>query len=148
MIRFRDARRDDVAAVIALLADDRLGVGRETPDDLAPYLAAFDELAGDPNNTLVVGEEGGDVVACYQITVIPGVTLGAARRAQIEGVRVARSLRGQGGGRALIADAEARARACGATLLQLTMNRDRHDSAKFYAAMGFDPSHIGYKKRL
>ena len=148
MIRFRPARREDVAAVVALLADDRLGSGRERTDDLSPYLAVFDELAGDPNNTLIVGEAGGEVVACYQITIIPGISIGASRRAQIEGVRVARALRGQGAGRALVEDAEARSREAGAVLLQLTMNRTRTDSARFYEAMGFEASHIGFKKPL
>ena len=148
MIRFRPARREDVAAVVALLADDRLGAGRERTDDLAPYLAVFDELVGDPHNTLIVGETGGEVVACYQITIIPGISIGASRRAQIEGVRVARALRGQGAGRALVEDAEARSREAGAVLLQLTMNRTRTDSARFYEAMGFEASHIGFKKPL
>ena len=148
MIRFRPARREDVAAVVALLADDRLGSGRERTDDLSPYLAVFDELAGDPHNTLIVGETGGEVVACYQITIIPGISIGASRRAQIEGVRVARALRGQGAGRALVEDAEARSREAGAVLLQLTMNRTRTDSARFYEAMGFEASHIGFKKPL
>lgn len=148
MIVFRPALRKDVGPAIALLAADRLGATRERPDDLTPYLTVFDQMASDPNNTLVVGEIDGRIVACYQLTIIPGVTLGAARRAQIEGVRVAEDLRGQGMGRALVEDAEARARDAGATLLQLTMNASRTDSQKFYVSMGFDASHIGFKKSL
>jgi GNAT superfamily N-acetyltransferase len=148
MIRFRPARRDDLEAIVALLADDALGAARENTDDLAPYLIVFDEMAGDPNNLLIAGEADEEVVACYQLTIIPGISLGAKRRAQIEGVRVARRLRGQGHGRALIEDAEQRARSSGASLLQLTMNRTRKESAAFYASMGFDPSHTGFKKTL
>lgn len=148
MIVFRPARREDVGAAIGLLADDRLGATRETPDDMTPYLAVFDEMEGDPHNTLIVGEAEGSVAACYQLTVIPGITLGAARRAQIEGVRVARAMRGRGYGQALIADAEARARAAGCSLLQLTMNASRTASHRFYEAAGFVPSHTGFKKPL
>lgn len=145
---FREATADDLAAVVALLADDMLGRGRERPDDLAPYRAAFEEIVADPNNAVIVGEADGRIVATYQITLIPNVSLGATKRAQIEGVRVSADLRGQGAGKALIRDAEGRARAAGATLLQLTMNAERTDSHRFYVANGFAPSHVGFKKTL
>ncbi len=144
---FRHATRTDIPAVIALLADDMLGRGREIADP-APYLAAFDAMRAEGANHLVVGTIGTDIVACYQITFISGLSLSAARRAQIEGVRVAASHRGQNIGTALIHDAEARARAAGCTLLQFTTNRARSDAHRFYDRLGFTASHIGYKKSL
>ncbi|MCG6882634.1 MAG: GNAT family N-acetyltransferase [Silicimonas sp.] len=146
-IVFREAGERDLPGVVALLADDVLGQGREVAE-IAPYRDAFARMAEDPNNVLIVGEADGAVVACYQLTIIPGVSLSATTRAQIEGVRVASGMRGQGAGRALVVDAEERARAAGATLLQLTMNRSRKDSHRFYEANGFVPSHIGFKKPL
>ena len=146
-MRFRPARRSDVAAVVALLADDALGRTREGAD-LAPYLAAFDAMTAEGANLLIVGEDGGRVAACYQITFITGLSLKATRRAQIEGVRVAPDLRGRGHGAALIADAEARARDAGCALLQFTTNAARRDAHRFYERLGFTPSHIGYKKAL
>ena len=144
---FRHATRTDIPAVIALLADDMLGRGREIADP-APYLAAFDAMRAEGANHLVVGTIDTDIVACYQITFISGLSLSAARRAQIEGVRVAASHRGQNIGTALIHDAEARARAAGCTLLQFTTNRARSDAHRFYDRLGFTASHIGYKKSL
>lgn len=146
-IIWRAARREDVAAVVALLADDLLGQARETPD-LTPYLAAFDAMQAEAANQLIVGEHDGQVIACYQITFISGLSLSAARRAQIEGVRTAASHRGQGIGAALIQDAEARARDAGCRLIQFTTNKARSDAHRFYDRMGFTPSHIGYKKPL
>ena len=58
------------------------------------------------------------------------------------------TVRGQGVGGALIADAEARARAAGCALLQLTSNATRDDALRFYERQGFTPSHIGFKKLL
>ncbi|RNF34230.1 GNAT family N-acetyltransferase [Paracoccus methylarcula] len=147
MTEFRLARREDVPTVIALLADDVLGRDRETAisDD---YLAAFDAMQAEGNNHLIVGEAEGQVVACYQITFISGLSLSAARRAQIEGVRVATSHRGQKIGEALIEDAESRARAAGCGLMQFTTNKSRDKAHRFYDRMGFTPSHIGYKKPL
>lgn len=146
-VRFRPATRADVPAVVALLADDVLGRTREMA---APehYLAAFDAMQAEAQNHLIVAEAEGRIVGCYQITFISGLSLGAARRAQIEGVRVAVSHRGQGLGAALIADAESRSRAAFCRLLQFTTNRSRDDAQRFYDRMGFTPSHIGYKKPL
>ena len=146
-VSFREAVRGDVRRIIDLLADDVLGRERER-GELAAYEAVFDTISEDANNTVIVGVADGVVVACYQITIIPGLSLSAATRAQIEGVRVAADLRGAGIGTALVADAETRARKAGATLLQLTMNRTREDSHGFYVARGFVPSHVGFKKPL
>ena len=146
-VTFREARRDDVPAVVALLADDMLGRQRER-EDLAAYLAAFDAMAQEGGNRLIVGEESGEVVATYQITFISGLSLAAARRAQVESVRVAAKLRGRAIGEAMFADAEARARAGGCKLMQLTMNVARKDARRFYERIGFEPSHLGFKKAL
>ncbi len=148
MTRFRPAERGDVPAVVALLRDDALGAGREA-DDMARYLAAFDAMQAEGANTLIVGEDAeGRIVATYQLTFISGLSLRAARRAQVESVRVASDLRGHGIGAAMFADADARARAAGCSLMQLTMNKSRTDSARFYQRLGFTPSHIGYKRDL
>jgi GNAT superfamily N-acetyltransferase len=144
---FRPARRPDVPAIVALLADDRLGETREGTD-MAHYLAAYDGMMTEGGNTVIVGEADGRIVATYQLTFISGLSLRAARRAQIESVRVASDLRGQGIGHDLIGDAEQRARAAGCTLLQLTMHHSRTDTARFYESLGFTPSHIGYKRDL
>ncbi len=147
MIQFREATRDDVAAVVALLRDDALGAGRETAAQ-ADYLAAFDQMRDEGENHLIVGEIDDRVVATYQITFISGLSLRAARRAQIESVRVASDLRGQELGEALFADAETRARAAGCSLMQLTTNATRDRAQTFYDRLGFTPSHVGYKRDL
>ncbi|MFD1881483.1 GNAT family N-acetyltransferase [Paracoccus pacificus] len=146
-VAFRPADREDVPAVIALLADDLLGQARET-EDPAVYLAAFNAMRAEGNNHLIIGTEAGRVVCCYQITFISGLSLTATRRAQIEAVRVAADRRGRGLGEAMFRDAEARALAAGCGLLQLTTNKTRGDAHRFYDRLGFTPSHIGYKKNL
>lgn len=147
MIRWRYATRVDVPEVVALLTDDVLGAGREAAD-IAPYLAAFDSMQAEGNNSLIVGEQGGVIVATYQLSVISGLSLRATRRAQVESVRVASALRSLGIGAALMADAEARARAAGCGLIQLTTNKDRARAHAFYAAQGYAPTHLGFKKSL
>ncbi|WP_295045973.1 GNAT family N-acetyltransferase [uncultured Paracoccus sp.] len=146
-VAFRPALRDEVPAVVALLADDILGRTREG-GDMATYLAAFDAMQRQDGNMLIVGLLDDRIVACYQLLLIPGLSATASLRAQIEAVRVASDLRGRGIGASLIADAEARARTAGCGQMQLTTNRTRVDAHRFYDRTGFTPSHIGYKKPL
>ena len=148
MIRFREAIREEVPAIVALLADDVLGKTRELADPEA-YFAAFDAMKNEGGNRLIVGEDAsGALVATYQLTLISGLSLAAARRAQLESVRVASHLRGQGIGRAMFADAEARARKAGCRLMQLTMNTTRSDAHRFYESLGYEPTHTGFKRVL
>jgi len=146
-VTFREATKADLPFVIELLSDDYLGKGRERSDP-EQYRSAFDDITADPNNALIVGVAADKIVACYQLTLIANVSLSATKRAQIEGVRVDSSMRGQGVGSAMLADAERRARSAGAGLIQLTMNKSREDAHRFYEANGFAASHIGFKKAL
>ncbi|MEL7257201.1 MAG: GNAT family N-acetyltransferase [Pseudomonadota bacterium] len=148
MITFRMATQADVPAVLALLQDDMLGQAREGAD-LAHYQAAFAKMQAEGNNHLIVGEDPkARVIATYQITFISGLSLRAARRAQIESVRVASDLRGQGVGEQMVQDMIARARVANCGLVQLTMNTTRTDTHRFYERMGFVASHTGFKLPL
>ncbi|QCO57533.1 GNAT family N-acetyltransferase (plasmid) [Pseudorhodobacter turbinis] len=147
MIRWREALRADVPAIVALLRDDALGQARESTD-IAEYTAAFDAMSYEYGNALIVGEADGRVVATYQLTFITGLSLRASRRAQVESVRVAAKVRSEGVGSALMRDAEMRATHAGCTLIQLTSDKTREDAQRFYERAGYAPSHIGFKKRL
>ena len=146
-MRFRDATRADVPAIVAMLADDSLGQGREGAD-LAPYLAAFDQIAANPAHQLIVAEDAGRIIATCQLTILSGLSRQGARRALVEAVRVTADLRGRGVGAALMEECEARARAAGCGMIQLTTDRSRHDAHRFYERLGYQPSHIGMKKPL
>lgn len=144
---FREARAEDVPALVAMLADDSLGRGREGAP-MAAYLAAFAEIAANPRESLIVGELEGRVVATCQLTILSGLSRGGARRALVEAVRVAGDLRGQGIGAKLMAEAERRARAAGAGIIQLTTDKSRVRAHAFYERLGYEPSHLGMKKKL
>lgn len=144
---FREAARSDLDAIVRLLADDPLGAGREKPGD-PRYAEAFEAIARDPNQSLLVAEEGGEVVGCLQLTFIPGVTRTGMWRGQIEGVRIARSQRGRGLGREMFLHAIEACRARGCGLVQLTTDAARDDAHAFYEALGFIPSHVGMKLAL
>lgn len=148
----RPAVEADLPALVALLADDPLGSGREarsaTDEDLEPYRRAFETVTADPAHTLVVAVDGTEVVGTLQLSVLPGLSRRGATRAQIEGVRVRADHRGQGLGAAMIGWAveEAGRRSC--SLVQLTTDTSRPDARRFYERLGFVASHVGLKLAL
>jgi GNAT superfamily N-acetyltransferase len=150
MVIFRDARRADVPAIVALLADDAIGAERETAaDDVDDaYLKAFDQIAADPRNRLIVAEEAGQIAGTLQLTLLPGLSRHGMLRAQIEAVRVAAPMRGRGLGRAMIEWAVGQAREQGAGLVQLTSDKRRPGAVRFYESLGFTASHEGLKLSL
>ena len=143
----REARREDVPEIVALLADDAIGAGREGPADDA-YYAAFELIAADRRNQLLVAEAGGRIVGTLQLTIIPGLSRHGMLRGQIEGVRVSSGQRGQGLGRAMIERAIEVAREQGCGLVQLTSDKRRPDAVRFYQSLGFTASHEGLKLPL
>ena len=146
----RTAIREDVGAIVRLLADDVLGVQRERVEDpVAPvYLTAFDEMTAQTGNELLVAERDGEVVGVLQLTIIPGLSRAGMRRAQLEGVRVSSRHRGMQIGERLVTEAIARARAAHCGLVQLTSDVSRTDARRFYERLGFEVTHIGMKLAL
>jgi GNAT superfamily N-acetyltransferase len=145
---FRRATVDDLPAIVAMLADDPIGALRESPDDLAPYLAAFERILADPHQQQLVAERDGEVVGTMQLTVIPGLSRRGSTRTLIEAVRVRASERGSGLGSALISHAVEESRRLGADLVQLTSDASRADAHRFYERLGFTGSHVGFKLSL
>lgn len=147
----RAATRADVPAIVALLADDVLGGRREVPGEpLADdYWTAYDAIEADPNHCLVVVEgDEGQVLGCLQLSVLPHLTFRGGWRAQIEGVRVAAGVRGQGIGRQLFDWAITEARRRGCHVVQLTTNTQRPEALAFYETLGFTATHRGMKRYL
>ena len=149
-LTIRPARRDDVPAIVALLADDPLGRGREESADPLPaaYWQAFDDIVAQGGNFLIVAEHDGAAVGCLQLTIIPGLSRRGMKRALIEAVRVSAACRGLGVGERLMRDAIGIARNAGCGLVELTSDASRVDAHRFYQRLGFVASHVGFKLAL
>ncbi|MEW2314134.1 GNAT family N-acetyltransferase [Streptomyces bauhiniae] len=147
-LAIRPATPDDIPAIVAMLADDPLGAQRESPDDLTPYLAAFERLDTDPNQHLVVAVRDGRVIGTLQLTIIPGLSRKGATRSLIEAVRIHADERGSGLGSELIQWAVDTSRHLGCHLVQLTSDKTRTDAHRFYERLGFTASHEGFKLSL
>jgi ribosomal protein S18 acetylase RimI-like enzyme len=143
----RRAAPEDVGAILALLADDdlrKLKVASVTPR----HLTAFDEINRDSNQLLAVAELGGETVGCLQLTFIPGLSRNGMERCQIEGVRIARHLRGKSLGKQMLRWAIGICRERGCGLVQLFMDKKRLDAQRFYESLGFKASHQGFRLYL
>ncbi len=153
-LRFREAAKPDLPALVALLVDDDLAGDRDDTDlSLLPiYTRALEEIAAQAGNRVIVAETeiAGHLrlIACAQFAVIPGLARKGMRRAQLEHVRVASDMRGMGVGRRLLAYLIelARAEECG--MVQLTADVARSDAHRFYESHGFVGSHKGFKLLL
>ncbi|MDH2382095.1 GNAT family N-acetyltransferase [Bradyrhizobium sp. CER78] len=149
-IAFRQAQPADLPAIIALLANDVLGVQRE--DASSPpnqrYVAALEAILADPNQLQVVATLDDAVIGCLQLTFIPGLARMGSWRGLIEAVRIAETQRSSGVGQQMFEWAIAQCRARGCDLVQLTTDRARPDAHRFYERLGFVGSHIGYKLKL
>jgi ribosomal protein S18 acetylase RimI-like enzyme len=146
----RAARRDDVPAIVRLLADDTLGAKREQAIDPLPqaYWDAFDAIAAQRGNEILIAELDGEVVGCLQLTVLPGLSRMGMTRGQLEGVRVSSRHRGRRIGEVLVAAATERARELGCKVVQLTTDKSRVDAHRFYERLGFESTHIGMKRTI
>jgi GNAT superfamily N-acetyltransferase len=144
-VLLREAARADLAALIALYADDELSTGGDGGDDLAPYLRTFEVIDADPSHLLVVAEAGSDVVGTLQLSVLPTLVRRGALRAQLEAVHVRSDHRGSGLGSAMVGWAVEEARRRGCAVVQLTSQKRRADAHRFYLRLGFANSHEGFK---
>ncbi|MEU3144394.1 MULTISPECIES: GNAT family N-acetyltransferase [unclassified Streptomyces] len=147
-LEIRAAVADDIPAIVGMLADDALGARRESPDDLAPYLAALKRLSADPNQHLVVAVRKNRAVGTLQLTIVPGLSRRGSTRSIIEGVRIHADERGSGLGARLIKWAIAESRRQGCQWVQLTSDNTRTDAHRFYERLGFSASHVGFKLAL
>lgn len=149
-LAFRLAKREDVPAIVRMLADDELGSQREKFVDPLPesYYSAFEAISGEPNHQLIVAELNGEVVGTLHLMFLPSLSYQGGLRAQVESVRVDTKFQSQGIGSQMMKWAIACAKERGAHIMQLTTHKSREDAHRFYERLGFHKSHLGMKLAL
>lgn len=150
-MRIRKAKKEDVPAIVQMLAHDKLGQLREDYRKPLPdtYWKAFTNISEDPNQELVVLEnEKQQVIGTLQLSFIQYLTYQGGIRAQIEAVRVHEDYRGKGIGKKLFQWAIEKSKQKGAHVIQLTTDKKRPEALAFYKSLGFVDSHEGMKLHL
>lgn len=146
----RLAERRDIAAIVALFADDAVGGHGDTNDESARphYEAAFEAIAANPLSQLYVAEVGGEIVGTFQTTMVTTMSGRGSSSVLLSAVQTRRDMRSKGIGRAMVRYVVEQARASGAASAQLTSNSLRTDAHRFYEREGFAKSHTGFKMKL
>jgi GNAT superfamily N-acetyltransferase len=149
-LTIREARADDLAAIVTLLAADVLGGHGDTADAeaRAEYAHAFAKIAASANDTLYVAEVDGEVIGTFQTTLITSLLGRGASFMKIEAVHVRPGTRGKGVGSAMMRFAIERAKQARVRSVQLTSNKARHAAHLFYERLGFEESHVGFKMKF
>jgi len=146
----RKATLNDLGAIINLLFEDDLGQEREFKSSELDkrYIEAFQKIDGDPNQYLMVVEKVCEIVGTCHLTIMPSLTFIGSTRMQIEAVRVIKKYRGQKIGERMIQEAIEYGKSKGASITQLTTNKQRTSAKHFYEKLGFEASHEGMKMYL
>jgi GNAT superfamily N-acetyltransferase len=146
-VLIRQARADDIPRIVELFEHGSLIEGKEDLTDLAPYPAALADIAQGAGQVLVAQLQD-EVVGVCQLIVFRHLQSQGGLCAEVESMHVHPERRSSGIGRVLMEAAIAKAGELGCYRIQLTSNNARPDAHRFYASMGFDPSHEGFKLML
>ena len=146
----RKAILNDLPRLIALLLEDELGSARESksPELDENYIKAFHKIDSDPNQYLMVIENGDEIIGTCHLTIMPSLTFIGSTRMQIEAVRVAGKYREQKIGSWMFDQAISYAKEHDVSIIQLTTNKKRPQAKHFYEKLGFEASHEGMKLYL
>ena len=109
------------------------------------YLDVFHKIHNDPNQYLMVVEQNQEIVATCHLTIMPSLSFTGSTRMNIEAVRVRSDCRSQKTGEWMIIEAMRYGQEHGASIVQLTTNKNRPDALRFYEKLGFKATHEGMK---
>jgi len=146
----RKVTLNDLPRLIELLLEDELGQARESKSAAVHenYIKAFHKIDIDPNQYLMVVENGDEIIGTCHLTIMPSLTFIGSTRMQIEAVRVAAKYRGQKIGSWMFDQAISYAKEHDVSIIQLTTNKKRPKAKHFYEKLGFEASHEGMKLYL
>ena len=149
-LAYRAATPADLPFIIALIVEDSVVSTGDDPADAAhpDYVNALREITGDPNEEMIIVEEDGVPVGCFQLSYLPGLMRRGMKRGQIEVVHVTETHRNRGIGGDMMRWAIERCRQNDCSMVQLTSNKKRLDAHRFYERLGFLKSHEGFKYYL
>jgi len=149
-VRLEKARPEHLREIVAIINAGATSIRKDKEfADWQDYRPAFDALCAAPEADIYVALDGaGEVIGTFQIHFLKGIAFKGRPRVELESVHVRADRRGAGVGRLMMAKAEDLAREADACMVQLTSNREREGSHHFYKRLGYDQSHLGYKKML
>lgn len=141
-VSVRSAVKNDLAQILSLyrlLAGPYAGERASLSAD-----AAWQILAGDPRQHVLVAEAEGQIVGTATLIVIPNIGHGGYPWATVENVVVAPEYRGCGVGTSLMAAVGSLGRELDCYKLVLSSNLARPEAHEFYRRLGWRQTHMGF----
>ena len=85
-LTYRNATPADLPFIIALIVEDSvIQTGDDPADAMHPdYVDALAEITADPNEEMIIVDEDGVPVGCFQLSYLPGLMRRGMKRGQIE----------------------------------------------------------------
>jgi GNAT superfamily N-acetyltransferase len=133
-VEIRPARREDLAAILALYAD------LETDGQVLDLPAAesiFARMQQYPNYTVYVAVAEGQIVGTFELLIMDNLAHMGSPSGIVEDVVVHPAWRGRGIGKQMMHFAMEQCRQAGCYKLALSSNLKREAAHSFYEAMGF-----------
>jgi len=135
-IEIRDARDEDLAGVLRVLADSGIDGGRSFSLDEAR--AHLEGIRRWPNYRLLVASCEGEIAGTYSLILAPKLGKRGTPAGIVEDVAVLPAWQGKGIGRAMMEHAIGECRKAGCYKLALSSNLKRRDAHRFYESLGFE----------
>jgi GNAT superfamily N-acetyltransferase len=143
-IAIRQADRDDLPAVLALLAE--LDPAGTPPMALADAVAVWERMAAYPYyRVLIADAPDAPALGTYTLCILDNLGHRGTPAGLVENVVVAAAARGRGVGRLMMEDALARCRAHGCYKMALSSNLARTDAHAFYDRLGFARHGVSFR---
>jgi ribosomal protein S18 acetylase RimI-like enzyme len=148
-IVIREATLSDLPRVVELIAQLYSDPAQEDfAAARASYERAYAEIAGDPRQTLLVAETGGEIVGTLVLIIVPNLTRRGRPYAILENIVVDAERRSGGIGEALVRRAIEDAQAAGCHKVALMSRVERTEAHRFYGRLGFTLAHVGFRVDL
>jgi GNAT superfamily N-acetyltransferase len=144
----RKADKADAPAIFTLYGALEAAYGEHGDKSGQDYVQAWDEVAGDKRQHILVAETEGTVVGTVILVVVPNLGHHGQPWASVTNLAVAEAGRGQGIGTQLLAEAGRIAREHNCYKIVLSTNLVREQAHEFYRKLGWRQSHIGFSLEL
>lgn len=151
MVTIRRAEEKDIPRILELYDELALPPVPSPPEGYSvtvKYRKAFAGILASAGHQLIVAEEKGRVVGSLALIVVPSLGHGGKPWMGIENVIVDSRGRRLGVGKMMMDYALAEAKKAGCYKMQLISDKRRTEAHKFYEAIGYTGSGVGFRRYL